>query len=63
MLEGSCLGTFSVPKEWTDKDPPSLYTDHQENLPILDFESLLGLKAVVAHLDSIVKKGVDNAKK
>ena len=63
VLEGSCLGTFSVPKEWTDKTPPSLYTDHQENLPILDFKLLLDLKAVVVHLDSIAKKGVDNAKK
>ena len=63
VLEGSCLGSFSVAKEWTDKAPPSLYTDHQENLPILDFESLLDLKAVVLRLDSIAKKGVDNVKK
>ena len=63
MLEGSCLGTFSVPKEWTNKAPPSLYADRRENLPILDFKSLVDLKAVVVHLDSIAKKGVDNAKK
>ena len=63
VLEGSCLGTFSVPKEWTDKASPSLYADQQDNLPILDFKSLLDLKAVVGHLDSTAKKGVDNAKK
>jgi hypothetical protein len=63
VLEGSCLGTFSVPKEWTNKAPPSLDTDHPENLPILDFKSLVDLKAGVVHLDSILKKGVDNAKK
>ena len=63
VLEGSCLGSFSVPKEWTNKAPPSLYTNHQENLPILDFKLLVDLKAVVVHLDSIAKKGVDNVKK
>lgn len=63
MLEGSCLGTFAVLKEWTNKAPPTPDTDHPENLPILDFKSLVDLKAVVAHLESILKKGVDNVKK
>ena len=63
VLEGSYLGTFSVSKEWTNKAPPSLDTDHQENLPILDFKSLVDLKTVVVHLGYILRKGVDNAKK
>jgi len=61
VLEGLCLGTFSVRKEWTDK--ASLWIDDRENLPILDFKSLVDLAPVLVHLDSIAKKGVDNAKK
>jgi hypothetical protein len=61
VLEGSCLGTFSVRKEWTDK--ASLCIDDRETLPILDFKSLVDLEAVLVHIDSIAKKGVDNAKK
>ena len=57
VLAGSCLGTFSVHKEWTDKAPPS---DHHENLPVLNFKSLLDLKATVANLHAVSKKELDN---
>jgi hypothetical protein len=50
------MGTFAVPKEWTDKGNP-LDDSARRKAPILDFRCLLALKEIIRSLDSTQKKG------
>ena len=56
VLRGSTMGTFAVPKEWTDKGNP-LDDSAQRDAPILDFRCLLTLRDIIHSLDSTQKKG------
>jgi hypothetical protein len=49
------MGTFAVPKEWTDKGNP-LEDSAQRNAPILDVRYLLALRDLIRSLDSTQKK-------
>jgi hypothetical protein len=51
ILQGSSLGTFAVPQEWTDKGIPSPYGNPQVNAPILDFQCLLALNEILDKFD------------
>ncbi|MFC1816142.1 DUF5372 family protein [Thermodesulfobacteriota bacterium] len=57
VLRGSTMGTFAVPKEWTDKGNPLNDDSEQRNAPILDFRCLLTLRDIIHSLDSTQKKG------
>ena len=59
ILQGSILGTFGVPQEWTDQGCPLGDTSPQDNCCILDFQCLLALREVVQKLDNCKKKQVD----
>jgi hypothetical protein len=51
VLQGSCLGTFAVPQEWTDKDNPPVCKPHNKNPPVLDFRCLLDLRRLLKKID------------
>jgi hypothetical protein len=54
------MGTFAVPKEWTDKNSPSGDKPCNGHLPILDFQCLLDLRQLVKKMARGSKKRVDN---
>jgi hypothetical protein len=60
ILQGSCLGTFAVPQEWTDKGNPPVYKPRNTNPPFLDFRCLLDLRQLLKKLIIEEKKRVDN---
>jgi len=59
ILEGSCLGTFAVPREWTDQALPIPLVFLGQEGCLLEFESLMGLSALLRKIRSSPKKGVD----
>ncbi len=52
ILQGSCLGSFAVPLEWTDKGTPLPFINSQNNSTILYFQSLLEISEI---LDQITR--------
>ena len=56
ILEGGECGTFSVLREWTDRDPPS-GTPEGKGGPILAAAALLELAALLAVWPDAKKKG------
>lgn len=46
ILAEHSRGTFTVPKEWTDKAPPSSYPEPL----ILNYESLLNLRTIIEYI-------------
>ena len=61
VLRGSNMGTFAVPKEWTDKGNP-LDDSARRKAHILDFRCLLALKEIICSLDSTKKKRLTSEK-
>ena len=53
ILQGSCLGSFAVPLDWTDKGPPLPFGTSQNDSTILCFKSLLQISEI---LDNITKQ-------
>ncbi|MBW2124010.1 MAG: hypothetical protein JRH07_19495 [Deltaproteobacteria bacterium] len=53
LLQGTSMGTFAVPREWTDQGD-----EEPEKSTFLDFRCLCALRDLVSSLDN-VKKGVD----
>jgi hypothetical protein len=53
LLQGTAMGTFAVPREWTDQED-----EEPQKSTFLDFSSLSVLKNLVRSLDN-AKKGVD----
>ena len=58
-LRGSAEGSFTVPLEWTDRAPPSVYAELGLEPPILDFRCLLALADLVQHLHATTAEGLD----
>ena len=52
------IGTFAVPREWTDQAPPSPSLDVLEQAPILHAACLLKLRELV----QFIGKSIDDAK-
>jgi hypothetical protein len=59
VLEGSCLGTFSVPRAWTDQALPAPHIFLGQEGCLLEFESLMGLNALLRKIGHSPKKGID----
>ena len=51
-------GTVTLPREWTDQAPPSLYSSVLEPAPILHAACLLKLQELV----QLIRKRIDDAK-
>jgi len=56
ILQGSCFGTFAVPREWTNKGIPSPFVTSQNNAPILDFQSLLAISEILDKINQKMSK-------
>ena len=57
ILLGSSRGTFSVPKEWTDRADPSPHNSLNEPAPLFDGHCLLALVTLIQELEH--QKDVD----
>ncbi|MCK5803877.1 MAG: hypothetical protein KAI66_13635 [Lentisphaeria bacterium] len=56
------LGTFGIPREWTDLAPPSVYDNDEGAASLLEYRCLLSLSRIVVRLNNIrLEKNVGKA--
>jgi hypothetical protein len=63
ILQGTSLGSFAVPLEWTDHQSSHTYRRHRKKAPVLNYQCLWQLSQLIQQIETRGKKKVDNEKK
>jgi hypothetical protein len=63
ILQGTSLGSFAVPLEWTNHQSPHTHLRHRQKAPVLQYQCLWQLSQLIQQIKTKGKKKVDNEEK